>query len=177
MRRLAAALLLLSGGALAQAPPLDNLLAALKAAPNEQAAAALEVQVRELWLRAATPAVRLLLVRGERELSEHAPGDALNSFDAALDLEPDLLEGWRGRAEARRSLGDYVGAVHDIEELIRREPRNFLAFEELSQIAESRRDWRGAYAAWGKVMELSPCTPGGQERLRDLRRRALGEES
>ena len=180
MRRRPALLLLLAGPAAAQTASqrqsLDNLLAALKAAPNEQAAAALEAQVRQIWEQAASPAVRLLLARGARELSEHAPGDALDSFDAALDLSPDLLEGWRGRAEARRALGDYVGAVHDVEELLRREPRSFLAFQELSQIAESRRDWRGALAAWSKVLELSPRTPDGQERLRDLKRRALGEE-
>jgi tetratricopeptide (TPR) repeat protein len=173
-------LALLASPAAAQAPSpstqLDNLLAALKAAPNEQSAAALEAQIRTLWAQAATAAVRLLLSRGAREMSENAPGDALDSFDAALDLEPDLLEGWRGRAEARRVLGDYTGAVHDIEELLRREPRSFLAFEELSRIAQARQDWPGALAAWQKVLELSPQTPGGQARLQDLKRRALGEE-
>jgi len=181
VKRWALLALLLAGPAAGQQParpvvPLDNLLAALKAAPNEQAAAALEAQIRQLWAQAASPAVRLLLARGMRELSEHAAGDALDSFDAALDLSPDLLEGWRGRAEARRGLGDEIGAVHDVEEWLRREPRSFLAFEELSVIAGLRQDWRGALAAWTKVLELSPNTPGGQERLRDLKRRALGED-
>lgn len=176
MRRRAALLLLLTAQAAAPKSPIDNLLAALKAAPNEGSAAALEAQIREAWVQQASPAVRLLLVRGSRELSENAPGDALNSFDAALDLSPDLLEGWRGRAAARRALGDYMGAVHDIEELLRREPRSFLAFQELSRVAQERGDWRGALAAWTKLLELSPQTPGGQDRLRDLRRRALGEE-
>ena len=179
MTRRALVLLLIAGPALAQTPPkssIDKLLAALKLAPSEQAAAALEAQIRALWAETATPAVRLLLARGARELSEGAPGDALDSFDAALDLSPDLLEGWRGRAQARRVLGDYVGAVHDLEELLRREPRSFAAFQELSRVAEARHDWRGALAAWQKVLELSPHSPGGLERLRDLRRRALGEE-
>lgn len=180
MRRRALLLALVATPAAAQTPSratqLDNLLAALKVAPNEPAAAALEAQILAVWAQAATAAVRLLLTRGAREMSENAPGDALDSFDAALDLEPDLLEGWRGRAEARRALGDYTGAVHDIEELLRREPRSFLAFQELSRIAQARGDWRGALAAWQKVLELSPQTPGGQTRLTDLKRRALGEE-
>jgi tetratricopeptide (TPR) repeat protein len=170
-------LLLVAAPALAQSrPSLDALFAALKAAPSEEAAATIEGQIKAIWAEAATPAVRLLLARGARELSEHAPNDAVDSFDAALDLSPDLLEGWRGRAVARRALGDYVGAVHDIQELLRREPRSFLAFQELALIAEARNDWRGAFAAWQKVLEISPKTPGGQDRLHDLRRRAFGEE-
>ena len=104
--------------------------------------------------------MQLLLARGARELSENAPSDALDSFDAALDLSPDLLEGWRGRALARRALGDYAGAVRDIQELLKREPRSFLAFQDLSRVAEARKDWHGALVAWQKVLELDPHTPG-----------------
>ena len=171
-------LLLLAGPAAAQpaGTSADNLAAALKAAPNEAAATALEAQIRAVWAHAGTPAVRLLVARGTRELSEGAPGDALDSFDAALDLSPDLLDGWRGRAAARRSLGDYTGAVRDLQELLRREPSSFIAFQDLSQVAEARGDWKGALVAWQKLLELDPQTPGGQTRLRDLKRRALGEQ-
>ena len=178
MIRRAFLLLLAAGPALAQPAkaPADALFTALRTAPTEDAAAALEAQIRAAWSDAATPAVKLLLSRGQRELSENAPKDALDSFDAALDLSPDLLEAWRGRAQARRAAGDYAGATRDIEEVLRREPRSFVAFQDLSRIAEQRQDWRGALAAWQKVLEISPHTPGGQTRLADLRRRALGEE-
>ena len=179
-RRALLALLLVAPAALAQpAPPkssADNLFIALKTAPSDDSAAAIEAQIRAQWAAAATPAVRLLLTRGARELSEGAPNDAFDSFDAALDLAPDLLEAWRGHAQARRALGDYAGAVHDLQELLKREPRSFVAFADLSSLAEARKDWRAALAAWQKVIEISPHTPNGQTRLHDLRRRALGEE-
>ena len=177
---LAGALAVTAGQVRAQGtapPPIDTMLSALKVAPTEEAAGALEAQIRERWAAAATPALRLLLSRGARELSEGAPGDAVDSFDAALDLDPDLLEGWRGRAQARRQLGDFAGAVRDIQELLKREPRSFLALQDLSRIAEARNDWRGALAAWQKLLEIDPRTPGSQTRLRDLRRRALGEDT
>lgn len=180
--RLLAALLLLAGPAMAQpaasakAPSLDNLAAALRVAPNEAAAVALEAQIREIWATAGSPAVRLLLARGARELESGAPGDALDSYDAALDLAPDLLDGWRGRASARRSLGDYAGAVRDLQEILRRDPNSFIAFADLSRLAEARGDWRAALIAWQKLLELDPHTPGGQTRLHELRRRALGEQ-
>ena len=155
----------------------DQLLTALKAAPTEDAAGALEGQLRATWLNAASPALKLLLSRGQREVSEGAPADAVDSFDAALDLDPDLLEAWRGRAIARLRLGDPAGATRDLQEVLKREPRSFEAWQDLSRVAEARNDWRAALAAWQKVLDLDPRSPGAQDRLQDLRRRALGEST
>lgn len=193
MRRALLAVLLLPVPALSQPAPavpppvipgpptaraaLDTMLGALRAAPNEAAAGALEGQIREAWSNLASPAVKLLLSRAAREMEEGAAGEAVDSFDAALDLEPDYLEAWRGRAQARMRMGDPAGAVRDIQEVLRREPRHFAALEDLSRIAESRNDWRGALAAWQKALELSPRTPNGRDRLKDLERRALGERA
>lgn len=180
MLRWAALLVVLAGPAFGQTKPnstLDGLLTALRMAPNEEAAAALEAQVRAQWVEAASPALRLLLVRGTRELNDGQAGDAADSFEAALDLDPDLIEGWRGRAQARARLGDAAGAVRDIQEVLRREPRSFAALQDLSRMAEARSDWRGALAAHQKLLEIDPRTPGGQARLRDLRRRALGDDT
>ena len=158
-------------------PAATALLDQLKTAPDDTAASTLEDQLRTSWADAASPAVKLLLSRGMRELSEGATNDSYNSYDAALDLQPDLLEAWRGRASARLHLGDTVGAVHDLQEVIKREPRDFPAWQDLSRIAEARGDWRGALAAWQKLLEIDPRTPGAQDRLKDLRRRALGEDA
>ncbi len=65
--------------------------------------------------------------------------------------------------------------MRDIEETLHREPRFFPAFRTLAGIAESRQDWKGAYAAWTKLLEIDPKTPGGAEKLKDLKRRAFGD--
>ena len=57
------------------------------------------------------------------------------------------------------------------------EPRDFAAFRTLAEIAAAREDWKGAYAAWQRLMDLDPNTPGGQERLRLLKRKAVGEDT
>jgi tetratricopeptide (TPR) repeat protein len=156
---------------------LDKLLAALQSAQSEEVAGPLEQQIRQLWLNAGTPAVTLLMSRGLREMKADANPDAIEDFSAAITLDPTLAEAYHQRAIARFSAGDTPGAIADIQATLQREPRSFAAFATLTAIAESRKDWKGAYEAWRKVLEIDPKTPGGQERLKDLRRHALGEEA
>ena len=155
----------------------DHLLDALKTAPNEQAAATVEAQLEQTWLNAGTPAVTLLMSRGLRSLQAGQDDEAVNSFSDAITLQPDVAEAWRQRALARYHAGDVKGAVTDLEETVQLEPRDFAAFRTLTEIATAREDWKRAYAAWQKVMEIDPKTPGGEERLRLLKRKAVGEDT
>jgi tetratricopeptide (TPR) repeat protein len=50
--------------------------------------------------------------------------DAIQDFTAALDLRPDWIEAYWGRANARHNSGDYEGELHDVEEILRLEPQN-----------------------------------------------------
>jgi len=166
-----------SGPAAQRQATLNRLLGALKNAPSEEIAAPLEQQIRQLWLNAGTPAVTLLMSRGLRELKADASQDAIEDFSDAIILDPTLAEAYHQRAIARFTAGDTRGAIADIQATLQHEPRSFAAFQTLAAIAEARKDWKGAYEAWQKVLEIDPRTPGGQERLKDLRRHALGEEA
>ena len=179
-------LLLTSSAALAQTPApnqptreqtLDRLLGLLKVAPDEQTAGAVERSIQSQWLAQATPATKLLLMHGFTELTENQPNEALDDFDAALDLQPDLQEGWHGRAMARAQLGDTAGATRDIAEVLKHEPRQFAALEDLSHIAEQQKNYKGAYEAWQRALDLDPKAPGGADRLKDLKVKAFGENT
>jgi tetratricopeptide (TPR) repeat protein len=181
-RTVFAVLALLSASAHAQTAAerkadIDQLLDALKAAPSEQAAAMLEEQVQQAWLKSGTPAVTLLMSRGLRLLQSGQDEEAAQAFSDAITLQPDVAEAWHQRALARFRSGDTQGAMRDLQETLRLEPRAFPAFRSLADIATGREDWKGAYAAWQKVMELDPKTPGGAERLRELKRKAVGEDT
>jgi tetratricopeptide (TPR) repeat protein len=156
---------------------IDHLLDALKTAPSEEAAAPLEAQITEIWLQAGSPAVSLLMARGLREMKAQTPDDAVEDLGAAITLEPDFAEAYHQRAIARFAAGDTAGAVADLQQALQREPRDFGAFRTLAAIAESREDWKSAYAAWQHLMDIDPKTPGGEDKLKDLRRRALGDET
>ena len=155
----------------------DALLDALKKAETEDSAASVEAKLRESWLRAGAPVAALLLNKGSRNLRSNAEDEALDDFDAALLIDPTYLEAYNRRAMARAALGDYRGALADIQEVLRREPRHFGALQTLSRIAEARDDATGALQAWEKVIDLAPNLPGGRERLKTLRTKAQGEES
>jgi tetratricopeptide (TPR) repeat protein len=154
---------------------LDRLLKALRAAPDEHAAEMIEGTVRALWVQQASPAAVMLLSRGERDLQNHAEDEALADFDAVLALEPDYAEGYNHRAAARAAVGDDDGAIRDIEETLKREPRHFSALEGLSRIAERQHNWKGALEAWQKALDIDPLTPGGLDRLEMLQKKVDGE--
>ena len=174
-----AVLMLLAGGARSQtASPqvvTEHMMSALKEATDSTAASIIEAHLRVYLLKAATPAVSLLVGRGNRELGANQPQEAITDFSSAIDLQPDLADLYRLRAVARFQGGDYAGALRDIEQAVQIEPRDFVAFDDLSHMAEQHGDAKGAYTAWKKLLELDPKTEDGQTRLDELRRKAYGQ--
>ena len=179
---LGAALMLLFGSAArAQSgaetrADIDALLNALKAAPNEQTASLLEERLQRTWLRSGSAVTTLLMARGLRSLKAEQYDDAIDCFSDAITLKPDFAEAFYQRGVARYHAGDFAGAIADFGATVRLEPRDFQAFRALTEIAVSREDWKSAYEAWQKLLEIDPKTAGGQERLRELKQKAVGEE-
>ena len=153
----------------------EHMMTALQQATDSTAASIIEAHLRVYLLKAATPAVSLLVERGNRELGASQAGEAITDFSSAIDLQPELAELYRLRALARFQGSDYAGALHDLEQAVHTEPRDFVAFEDLSHMAEAHGDSKGAYAAWKKLLELDPKTEGGEARLDALRRKAYGQ--
>jgi cytochrome c-type biogenesis protein CcmH/NrfG len=179
---LTAALLLAATPALAQPAAdrkaeTDRLMDALKHAPSEEVARPLEAQLRQRLLEAGTPAVTLLMSRGLHNLQAQANDDAVEAFTDAITLDPSLAEAYHQRAIARYHAGDTMGAIRDLELTLQHEPRDFAAWRTLAEIAAARDDWKGAYQAWQKLLDLDPKTPNGQDRLNEFRRKAFGEDA
>lgn len=171
--------LLLALPAVALAQPaeqsLAEMLAALKAAPNAEAASELEQRIAAAWLQPATPAVRLLLESGTAALHAHSPSEADADFVAATVLQPDLAEAWSNRALARFAMHDTAGAVEAAVRAVTLDPNHFTALRTLSFAAEAQGDSKGALAAWQKALALDPEMPGGTARLETLRRTVQGQ--
>lgn len=154
---------------------LDSLFEGLKAAPDDAAAAMMEARIRALWIEGASPAAVLLLRRGVRNLAARTHDEALEDFDAALILAPQSAEAWHQRAQAHAAMGDAAAAARDLQETLRLEPRHFGALVTLSMLQEQAGDAAAALRSMEAALALHPRLRGGQERLRELRRKAEGD--
>ena len=172
---LASCVLLVAAGAASgqSRPDIDNLLNQLKIAPDEQAAVLVERRIRDAWMKSGSPSAVLMLQRGMRELAAHDLDRALDAFDSALVL--DYIEAYHRRAVARFEAGKYDLALEDIQAALTREPRHFMVLQSLSRIAEARKDWKGALAAFQRCLDIDPKTPGGADRLATLQKKVTGE--
>ena len=183
MRAIALCLLLLSLPAAAQPQPtaraaeFDALFAGLKAATNEATSAKIELRLHQLWSQSVAPSAGLLLNRSARELNAAAAQDALDDVEAALVIDPAAPEAYHRRALARSALGDFPGALADLNETLRREPRYYPALQSLSRLAEERGDHKGALSAWEKMLEINPKQQDGAERLAALKRKVFGSDT
>jgi tetratricopeptide (TPR) repeat protein len=154
---------------------LDRLFAALAAAPDETAGAALAMRIRALWLQQASPAVTLLIRRGQRNLEAEASEDAVEDFDAALTLQPEFADAWLMRAAALSTTGDVRGAARDVQQVLVLEPRQFDGLALLSRLQEQVGDLPGALRAWEAALTIHPKMLGGETRRRELRGKVEGQ--
>ena len=70
-----------------------------------------------------------------------------------------------------------MGAVGYLRETLKLEPRHFGAWRTLERIAEGHEDWKAAYDAWQHVLDIDPRTPHGEDRLKELKRKAFGDNA
>lgn len=181
MKRRAALLLglALPGVALAQgasrSAEMDQLFVVLRDGQDAAQIALAEARIRQLWLESASPAARLLMQRGTRNLNARLPEEAIEDFDAALTLAPNAASVWHLRAEALGALGQTQEAARDLAEALRLEPRHFIALQSLSRLQTEAGDAAGALRSMEAALALYPALPGGAEALRRLKAAAEGE--
>ena len=180
-------LALLPGLALAQSTPatprgaearraeLDRAFEALRAARDSAGATLVEARIRELWSQAITPAVALLLRRGVRNMEAGQHADALEDFDAAIVLGPEVAEAWHLRAQASLRLGDLPAAARDLQEALRLEPRHWGVLLSLSTMQDEAGNAQAALRSLEAALAINPKLAGGEERLREQRRKAEGD--
>ena len=174
---LAAAALLLAGGATAHAQGgewvqqpdrlprvardhrtynLDFLFSALKVAPDDTSAKAIEERIWALWVVSRSDTTNLLMSRVKTALDAHETDLALKLLDAVIKVKPDYVEAWNKRATLYYLKKDYGHALADLREVLKREPRHFGALSGLGLILQDIGDDKQALEVYRRALAVYP---------------------
>src|ERR1700687_3371302 len=115
---------------------LDFLFGALKAAPDEASAKHVEARIWALWMQTPSDTAALLMMRARAAMDAQQIDVALKLLDAVVKLRPDYVEGWNRRATLYYLKNDYGRSLQDIEQVLVREPRHFVALAGLCLVLQ-----------------------------------------
>ena len=135
---------------------LDFLFGALKAAPNEESAKAVEARIWAMWTATTSDTAALLMLRVKAAMDGKNMDVALKLLDAVIKLRPDYVEGWNRRATLYYLQNDYTRSMEDIRQVLAREPRHFGALAGLGMIMQETGDDKRALDAFRKALAINP---------------------
>jgi tetratricopeptide (TPR) repeat protein len=152
-----------------QAARLDELFAEL-AQPKREDWERIEGEITRIWSSSGSPAMDLLLSRGNEALKAEDYGAALEHFSALIDHAPDFAEGWNGRATTYYLMGEFSLSIADVEHVLVLNPRHFGALAGLAFMFEQMEEPELALQALTAVQKLNPNRPNINDAVTRLER-------
>jgi tetratricopeptide (TPR) repeat protein len=138
---------------------LDALFARLAAAGSPEEAHVIATTIEKVWAKSDSDTADLLMQRaGAAMLARQFPL-ALQLFDKIIQLRPTWTEAWNKRATVRFLGDDMDGAMADIEQVLKLEPRHFGALSGMGFIMQKEGLDKGALAAFRRALEIYPQQP------------------
>jgi tetratricopeptide (TPR) repeat protein len=135
---------------------LNFLFGALKAAPDEETAKAVEERIWAVWSISRSDTTNLLMNRVRTAIEKKDLDLAIKLLDAVVKIKPDYVEAWNRRATLYYLKKEYGHALHDIAEVLRREPRHFGALSGLGLILQDVGDDKHALEAYRRAVAVYP---------------------
>lgn len=135
---------------------LDFLFGALKAAPDDETAKAIEKRIWALWMVSRSDTVNLLMSRVHKAVEAKDVDLAVTLLDAIVKIRPDYIEAWNRRATIYYMKKDYGRALADIRQVLRREPRHFGALSGLGLILQDIGDDKQALEVYRRALAVYP---------------------
>jgi tetratricopeptide (TPR) repeat protein len=154
-----------------QAAELDALFAELRE-PGQEDWERIEGEIVRIWSQSGSPAMDLLLSRGNAALEAEDYPTAIEHFSALTDHAPDFAEGWNARATTFYLMGEYTLSISDVEHVLALNPRHFGALAGLAFMMEAMGETELALKALHEVQALNPNRPNINEAVTRLERMA-----
>jgi tetratricopeptide (TPR) repeat protein len=159
-----------------RAKGLDFLFGALKAAPDDDSAKAVEARIWAIWLQTPSDTAALLMMRSKAAMEAQQPELAIKLLDAIIKLRPDYVEAWNRRATLYYLQNDYARSLADIQQVLAREPRHFAALAGLGMIMQDLGDEKRALEAFRKALAINPHLEKVPELVKQLSEKVEGRD-
>jgi tetratricopeptide (TPR) repeat protein len=147
---------------------LDFLFGALKAAPDDASAKAVEDRIWAVWTAAGNETTNLLMSRAKKAADDKDYDLAIRMLSSIIEIQPDFTEAWNRRATVYFMKKDYTNSMADIGKVLAREPRHFGALSGLGLIMQDIGDEKHALEAYRKALEIYPRLKGMDEKIKTL---------
>src|SRR5215469_7803080 len=143
---------------------LDTLFGALKIAPDEASAKAIEDRIWAIWMSSDSDTCNLLMSRVKVATDDKDYDLAVKLLDAIVTIKPDYVEAWNRRA------------IADIREVLAREPRHFGALAGLGLILQDIGDDKHALEAYQAALAIDPHLHNLTDTVKTLREKVEGRD-
>jgi tetratricopeptide (TPR) repeat protein len=135
---------------------LDTLFSALKIAPDEASAKAIEERIWALWIVSGSDTCDLLMSRVKDSIDDKDYDLALKLLNSIIAIKPGYVEAWNQRATVYYLKDDYPRAIADIAQVLAREPRQFGALAGLGLMLQDIGDDKDALEAYRHALAIDP---------------------
>jgi tetratricopeptide (TPR) repeat protein len=152
------------------------LFEALKIAPDNESARAIEQRIWAMWIASGSDTCNLLMGRVKAATEQKDLDLAIKLLDAVIELKPTYTEAWNRRATIYFLQKDFGHALSDIREVLVREPRHFGALSGLGLILQELGDEKHALEAYRRALAIDPHLENVEEAIKNLREKAEGRE-
>lgn len=168
-------LFLVTAAAAQDTQKLDDLYGRLKDA-NPGAAARIETEIFIESAKSGSAAIDLLLQRGSDALQSGHAEAAIEHLTAAVDHAPGFTEARATRAVAYYGAGEIGPAMADLAQVLKDEPRHFVAWSVLGAILEETEMPGRALEAYRTAAALHPHIPEVNDAIARLEKKLEGQE-
>ena len=155
---------------------LDTLFGALKIAPDDASAKAIEDRIWAIWMSSDSDTCNLLMSRVKVATDDKDYDLAVKLLDTIVTIKPDYVEAWNRRATLYYLKHEYSRAIADIREVLAREPRHFGALAGLGLIMQDNGDDKHALEAYQAALAVDPHLRDLSDTVKTLREKVEGRD-
>lgn len=159
----------------APAADLDSLFERL-AVPDLAEWQSIERQIARAFAESGSPAMDLLLQRGQAAMDAEDFDTAIAHFTALVDHAPEFPEAYNARATAYFAAKLYGPAFADVMQALALEPRHFGAWQGLGVMLRETGQNELALDAFRRAAAIHPNRPEIRESLERLEKEVGGQD-